>query len=58
MPWTGDQLVVKVPVADIRYPADYPVNDISLLSFLGAGGSKDSGSILVPDGSGSADSFQ
>ncbi|MEK5466329.1 DUF5696 domain-containing protein [Paenibacillus sp. FSL R7-0210] len=48
----GDQLVVKVPAADIRYPADYPVNDISLLSFLGAGGSKDSGSILVPDGSG------
>ncbi|MEK5494035.1 DUF5696 domain-containing protein [Paenibacillus sp. FSL R7-0297] len=48
----GDQLVVKVPAADIRYPADYPVNDISVLSFLGAGGSKDSGSILVPDGSG------
>lgn len=47
-----DQLVVKIPSADIRYPADYPVNDISVLSFLGAGGNKESGSILVPDGSG------
>ncbi len=48
----GDQLVVKVPTADIRYPADYPINEISVLSFLGAGGRKETGSLFVPDGSG------
>ncbi|MGN7761361.1 DUF5696 domain-containing protein [Paenibacillus sp. 22594] len=48
----GDQLVVKVPTADIRYPADYPINDISVLSFFGAGGHNEQGSLFVPDGSG------
>lgn len=48
----GDQLVVKVPTADIRYPADYPINDISVLSFFGAGGRNEQGSLFVPDGSG------
>lgn len=48
----GEQLVVKVPTADIRYPEDYPINDIAILSFFGAGGQKEEGSLFVPDGSG------
>lgn len=48
----GDQLVVKVPTADIRYPEDYPINDISILSYFGAGGRNEEGSLFVPDGSG------
>lgn len=48
----GDQLVVKIPAAGIRFPKDYPVNTLSVLSFFGAGGSKDEGSLFVPDGSG------
>lgn len=48
----GDSLVAKVPVSRIRYPEEYPVNTISLLSFFGAGGPDAKGSILVPDGSG------
>ncbi|WP_183597229.1 DUF5696 domain-containing protein [Paenibacillus phyllosphaerae] len=49
----GDSLLVHVPVAGIQYPAEYPVNMISLLSFFGAGGTNDQGSLFVPDGAGS-----
>lgn len=48
----GDSLVAKVPVDSIRYPEQYPVNAVSLLSYFGAGGAEEKGSILVPDGSG------
>lgn len=47
-----DSLLVTVPAADIQYPEAYPVNMISLLSFFGAGDATETGSILVPDGSG------
>lgn len=48
----ADNLVVNVPVSGIRYPKEFPVNQISVLSFFGAGGPNDKGSIFVPDGSG------
>lgn len=48
----GDSFVAKIPTADIDYPETYPVNQISLLSFFGAGGPEAEGSIFVPDGSG------
>ncbi|WP_019636925.1 DUF5696 domain-containing protein [Paenibacillus fonticola] len=48
----ADSLVVKVPVSSIQYPKAYPVGNISVISFFGAGGSKEEGSIFVPDGSG------
>ncbi|PZD97102.1 hypothetical protein DNH61_04220 [Paenibacillus sambharensis] len=48
----GDSLVARVPVDSIRYPEQYPLNQISLLSYFGAGGLKEEGAILVPDGSG------
>ncbi|WP_041853925.1 DUF5696 domain-containing protein [Thermobacillus composti] len=48
----GDNLLVNVPVADIRYPEGFPVGEVSVLSFFGAGGQDDRGSIFVPDGSG------
>ncbi|WP_338551904.1 DUF5696 domain-containing protein [Paenibacillus sp. KS-LC4] len=47
-----DSLVAKIPVSSIRYPEEYPVNTISLLSFFGAGGKDEGGSLFVPDGSG------
>lgn len=46
-------LLVHVPVGEIRFPAAYPVNTISVLSFFGAGSAREQGSIFVPDGSGS-----
>lgn len=48
----ADSLVVNVPASGIRYPDEYPVSAISLLSFFGAGGPEDEGSLFVPDGSG------
>lgn len=48
----GDSLVVKVPQADIHAPSEYPIATISLLSFFGAGGKDEQGSLFVPDGSG------
>ena len=48
----GDSLLAKIPVSSIDFPAEYPVNTISFLSFFGAGGPEEEGSILVPDGSG------
>ncbi len=48
----GDALVAKVPMEGIVYPEDYPVGTLSLLSFFGAGGTGEDGSIFVPDGSG------
>ncbi|KQO17590.1 DUF5696 domain-containing protein [Paenibacillus sp. Leaf72] len=48
----ADSLVAKIPVSSIRYPDEYPVNTISLLSFFGAGGTDENGSMFVPDGSG------
>ncbi|WP_435164383.1 DUF5696 domain-containing protein [Paenibacillus glycanilyticus] len=48
----GNSLVAAVPVADIHYPEEYPVNSVSFLNFFGAGGTGDKGTMLVPDGSG------
>ncbi|HTG71974.1 MAG TPA: DUF5696 domain-containing protein [Candidatus Udaeobacter sp.] len=50
-------LVVKVPVADIQAPGEYPVSNVSVLSFFGAGGTYEKGSIFVPDGSGALIQF-
>ncbi|WP_336790444.1 DUF5696 domain-containing protein [Paenibacillus sp. MMO-177] len=53
----GNSLVASVPVADIQYPEEYPVNSVSFLNFFGAGGTGDKGSMLVPDGSGALINF-
>lgn len=47
-----DSLIARIPADSIGFPAEYPVNTISFLSFFGAGGTEAKGSILVPDGSG------
>ncbi|MEK3823381.1 DUF5696 domain-containing protein [Paenibacillus sp. FSL K6-1558] len=48
----GEQLKVRVPASGIHFPEEYPINTLSVLEYFGAGGSKEEGSILVPDGSG------
>ena len=47
-----DSLVVRVPSESIRYPEEYPINNVTLFNFFGAGGPEDQGSLFVPDGSG------
>ncbi|MDQ0899479.1 DUF5696 domain-containing protein [Paenibacillus sp. V4I7] len=53
----GNSLVAAVPVEDIHYPEEYPVNSVSFLNFFGAGGKDEKGTMLVPDGSGALINF-
>jgi hypothetical protein len=48
----AETLVTRVPISSIEYPEEYPANTISFMSFFGAGGPEDVGSLFVPDGSG------
>ncbi|MBP1913442.1 hypothetical protein J2Z23_000374 [Lederbergia galactosidilyticus] len=47
-----DSLVVRIPKDSIQFPENYPINKITPLSFFGAAGVKEEGSIFIPDGSG------
>jgi hypothetical protein len=48
----GKSLVVSVPFDRIAYQSAYPITQLSIMPYLGAGGLNDEGYILVPDGSG------
>lgn len=48
----GDSLIVNVPREDVHFPVQFPISMISVLTYFGAGGVEDEGTILVPDGSG------
>lgn len=53
----GDTLVAKIPSSSIQYPSEYPINQISVLSYFGAAGTDEEGSLFVPDGSGALINF-
>ena len=53
----GDDLVVEVPLEEIEYKEDYPVYNVSVLPYFGAGGLKDKGYMLVPEGGGALINF-
>jgi len=53
----GRSLVVNVPFSRIGYRAAYPIKELTLLPFMGAGTTQDTGYLLVPDGSGSIINF-
>ena len=48
---------VDVPFDEISYRLKFPVVQVSVLPFFGAGGTKDTGFILVPEGGGSIINF-
>ncbi|MDR9853120.1 DUF5696 domain-containing protein [Paenibacillus sp. VCA1] len=48
----GRSLVVQVPVKEIRDTEPFPIESIQLLEMFGAAGTKESGYMFVPDGSG------
>lgn len=48
----GNSLVARVPAASLHYPKEYPLNQLSVLSYFGAAGKETAGAIFVPDGSG------
>ena len=53
----GNSLVVKVPFSEISYRLKYPITQVSLLPYFGAGGPEDKGYMLIPEGSGSIINF-
>jgi hypothetical protein len=48
----GSSLVVSVPFDGIAYRGAFPIVQLDILPFMGAGGLNDEGYALVPDGSG------
>lgn len=48
----GDDLLVEVPLGEMEYKEEYPLYNLSVLPFFGAGGTQDQGYMLVPEGGG------
>lgn len=54
---SDEGLVVEVPMEDMDYPRKYPLIEINVLPFFGAGGTSDEGYVFVPEGGGSIINF-
>ncbi|MBR6185724.1 MAG: hypothetical protein IKQ41_05625 [Clostridia bacterium] len=53
----GADLIVTVPLDEVAFSASYPIVSLSLLPGFGAGGLKDEGYMLMPDGMGAVIRF-
>jgi hypothetical protein len=53
----GNDLVVEVPYEDMDWKNGFPITDIEVLPYLGAGSTSDEGFILVPEGNGGIINF-
>ena len=53
----GKSLVVDVPFDRVGYHSIFPITQLTILPFFGAGGLDDEGYMLVPDGSGALINF-
>jgi hypothetical protein len=53
----GNSLLVSVPFDKIAYRSKYPITQLNLLPFFGAGSTVDTGYLFVPDGSGALINF-
>ena len=53
----GNSLTVTIPFNEISYRLKYPITQVSLLPYFGAGGPEDEGYMLIPEGSGSIINF-
>ena len=53
----GNTLTVTVPFSEISYRLKYPIIQVSLLPYFGAGGPEDEGYLLIPEGGGSLINF-
>lgn len=47
-----DNLIISIPVDEIKHDKSYPVVSIDVLQFFGSAGENETGYMLVPDGSG------
>lgn len=48
----GSDLLVEVPMDELRYYADYPIAYLTILPMFGAAGTADEGYMMVPEGGG------
>lgn len=53
----GDQLVVDVPLEEIEYKEKYPLYNLVVLPYFGAGSTTDEGYLMVPEGGGALINF-
>ncbi|MDR1700411.1 MAG: DUF5696 domain-containing protein [Lachnoclostridium sp.] len=53
----GEDFIVKVPMEEIQYNNAYPMVELTMLPYMGAGSTEDSGYVLVPDGTGGIINF-
>lgn len=53
----GDKLLVEVPLNEIEYKDNYPIYNLNVLPYFGAGGVEDQGYMLVPEGGGARINF-
>ena len=53
----GDDLIVEVPMDEIEHPSKYPLTDINVLPYMGAGSTEENGYLFIPEGGGSIINF-
>ena len=53
----GNKLSVKIPFDNVSYRLKYPITQLSVLPYFGAGGKNDSGYLFIPEGGGSIINF-
>lgn len=53
----GDDLVVEVPMDEIEFRDDFPLYNLSILPYFGAGTTREEGALLVPEGGGALIDF-
>lgn len=53
----GNDLLVEVPLQEIEYKSNYPISNLTILPFFGAGGVEDEGFLLIPEGGGALINF-
>jgi len=53
----GNKFTVDIPLKEIAYRIKYPITNISILPYFGAGSTNDEGFMFVPEGGGSIINF-
>ena len=53
----GDDLIVEIPMDEIEFRDDFPLYNLSVLPYFGAGTTKEEGYLLVPEGGGALIDF-
>lgn len=53
----GDDFIAEVPLSEIEYRDGYPVYNISILPYFGAGGKNNTGYALIPEAGGAIINF-